>query len=69
MTPSESFRQKIETYLVRNNMTATAFGKEAVGDANFVFDVRKGRMPSLRMVERVENFMKANRAQNDRVSA
>jgi hypothetical protein len=70
MTPSESFRQKIEAYLARTKMKPSAFGREAVGDGNFVFDLRhKDRMPSLRLVERVENFMKANPAPKDRVSA
>jgi hypothetical protein len=43
-------------------MPPTAFGREAVGDGNFVTDVREGRMPSLRLVERVENFIKTYRA-------
>jgi hypothetical protein len=69
MTPSETFRQKIETYLGRTGMKPSVFGRMAVGDTNFVFDIREGRMPSLRLVEKVENFMKANPAPRDRVSA
>lgn len=62
MSPAQAFRQKIETFLVRTGMPPTAFGREAVGDGNFVTDVREGRMPSLRLVERVENFIKTYRA-------
>lgn len=70
MTPSETFKQKIKTYLDRTGMKPSAFGREAVGDGNFVTDVfEHDRMPSLRLVERVENFMKANPAPRDRVSA
>lgn len=62
MTPSETFRQKIEAFLNRTGMKPSAFGREAVGDGNFVTDVLdRGRMPSLRMVERVEDFMKTHR--------
>jgi hypothetical protein len=59
MTPSETFRQKIETFLSRTEMPPTSFGREAVGDGNFVSDLRDGRMPSLRLVERVENYIKS----------
>ena len=69
MSPSETFRRRIETYLKRTGMKPSVFGRQAVGDGNFVFDVRAGRMPSLRTVEAVENFMKANRTQPERVSA
>jgi len=43
-------------------MSASAFGRAAVGDPNLVGDLRGGegkeqRMPSLRLVERVHKFM------------
>lgn len=34
---------EIEQFLVRTGMTATAFGKEAMGDPRFVFQLREGR--------------------------
>lgn len=40
-------------------MSATAFGREAVRDPNFVSDLRKGRAPSITMVDRVRGFMRA----------
>lgn len=64
MSPSELFRHKIEAYLARTGMKPSVFGREAVGDGNFVFDVRAGRMPSLRMVERVDEFIRRERVES-----
>ena len=41
-------------------MSDTAFGRAAVGDPNFVADVRGGRMPGLRLVGRVSNYIDNN---------
>jgi hypothetical protein len=58
MMTSDDFRQKVDRFLERTGMSATRFGKEAVGDPNFVFDLRAGRAPTLRMAERVSIFMR-----------
>lgn len=62
MNAAESFRNKIEVFLERSGMSPTAFGKAAVGDPNFVEDVRGGRMPSLRLVDKVNEFIAAAEA-------
>lgn len=63
MLTGESFLANIEAFLERTGMTATAFGLEAVGDRNFVGDLRQGRMPSLRLVEKVSAYIDVQRAE------
>lgn len=48
---------EVEDYLDRYGMKPTAFGKAAVGDPNFVFDLRAGREPRTGTVDRVRAFM------------
>lgn len=57
MLTSDSFLVEIEAFLKRADMSATAFGVAAVRDPNFVKDLRDGRAPSLRLVERVHEFI------------
>lgn len=47
----------IEKFLRRSGMPATRFGRLAVKDPRFVFDLRNGREPQLRTEKRVEHFM------------
>lgn len=51
------FLQRIEAFLVEANITPTAFGKRALGDPTFVFELRAGRQPRLDTAERVDGFM------------
>lgn len=62
MTTVESFREEVEDFLRRSGMSATAFGKEAVGDPSFVPDLREGRAPSLRLVEKVSKYISARKS-------
>lgn len=57
MTTTAQFLAHIDAFLERSGMAATRFGKAAVGDPNFVHDVRSGRSPSLALVERVNAFI------------
>lgn len=59
MTLIEQFCQEVEAFLAESQMNATALGREALNDPGFVFDLRSGRAPSLRTVERVREFMVA----------
>jgi hypothetical protein len=62
MLTSDQFLAEIESFLAASGMSASAFGRAAVGDPNFVGDLRtKDRMPSLRLVEKVDAYIKANR--------
>jgi len=56
---ADSFIAEIENFLRRSGMSATAFGKAAVGDPCFVSDLRTGRMPGLRLVQKVQEFISA----------
>jgi hypothetical protein len=48
---------KVELYLKRSGTPPTRFGKEAMHDPRFVFDLRNGREPSPRTVARVTAFL------------
>jgi sulfate adenylyltransferase subunit 2 len=54
---ASAFLSEIETYLVRSNTEASSFGKEVLGDPNFIFDLRKGRSPSTRTMGKVRSAM------------
>ena len=49
----------VEKFLKISNMPATRFGREAVRDPRFVFDLRRGREPRPRTVQRVLAFLEA----------
>jgi hypothetical protein len=49
----------VEKFLKISNMPATRFGREAVKDPRFVFDLRNGREPRLRTIRRVRAFLEA----------
>jgi hypothetical protein len=59
---ADSFIAEIETFLDKTKMSPSAFGKAAVNDPNFVSDVREGRAPSLRLADRVREFMRTESA-------
>jgi hypothetical protein len=50
---------EIDAFRSRTGMTASAFGRTAVSDPNFIGDLHKGRMPSLLLIDRVRNFMQS----------
>lgn len=49
----------VEAHLKRHRIPPTRFGREAVGDPRFVFDLREGREPRLRTVRRVLAYLEA----------
>ncbi len=56
---AETFLAEIELHLGTHATEASVFGKQALGDPNFIFDLRKGRSPSTRTMEKVRHFMRA----------
>jgi hypothetical protein len=54
---------EIETYLSRTGLAASKFGRLAVGDPRFVDDLRSGRRPRRRTLERVSSFLAARDAE------
>lgn len=61
MSLRDELLNEIEAFLVASDFGAVAFGRAALGDGNFVLDMRRGRCPSLATFERVRAFMAANR--------
>jgi predicted transcriptional regulator len=55
---TDEFKDKIEDFLVRHGMNATAFGKESCRDSAFVFRIRKGRSPSLKKANDILKWMR-----------
>ena len=47
----------VEKYLKNSNTPAASFGREAMGDPRFVFDLRNGREPRPRTVQKVRAFL------------
>ncbi len=56
-TMAQSFLLEIERFLGSAGMEPTALGKQALGDPNFVFDLRKGRSPSTRTIDKVRSWI------------
>jgi sulfate adenylyltransferase subunit 2 len=56
-TVAQSFLSEIERFLEAAGLEPTALGKQALGDPNFVFDLRKGRSPSTRTIDKVRGWI------------
>lgn len=48
---------EIEKFLRSAEVAPTRFGRDAVGDPRFVFDLRRGREPRDRTVKRVRAYL------------
>lgn len=51
--------REIKKFFRRNDTAPTRFGRDAVGDPRFVFDLRNGRDPRPRTVARVRAYLEA----------
>ena len=51
--------REVEKFLRQNETAPTRFGREAVGDPRFVFDLRNGRDPRPQTVQRVLAYLEA----------
>jgi hypothetical protein len=49
--------RKIDAFLRQTRMPQTRFGRLAINDPQFVFDLRRGRVPRPSTERRVEHFM------------
>lgn len=58
---ADAFLAEIEAHLARGHVAPSGFGRAAVGDPNFVRDLRHGRAPSLRLVDRARAYMAGRR--------
>jgi len=55
--------RRIERYLRDSGTPPTRFGRDAVGDPRFVFDLRAGREPRPETARRVLTWLDASAAQ------
>ena len=54
---ARTFLAEIERFLSAATIDPTTLGKQALSDPSFVFDLRKGRSPSTRTIDRVREWM------------
>ena len=47
----------VEKFLRRSDVAPTRFGRDAMGDPRFVFDLRNGRDPRPRTVAKVRAYL------------
>lgn len=55
--PHDDLVKRIEAFCSAHDMSKSAFGKEAVGDPRFFFDLEAGRECRRATLARVETFM------------
>ena len=53
---------QVEAHLKRRRMPPSRFGREAVGDPKFVFDLRRGRTVGDRTARRVIDYIRHHKA-------
>ena len=51
--------REVEKFLRQSDTAPTRFGKTAMGDPRFVFDLRKGRDPRPETIARVRAYLQA----------
>lgn len=56
--------ERIEKYLKAQRMPPTRFGRDAVGDPKFVFQLRDGREPRASTAARVQAYLDAQENQS-----
>lgn len=57
----------IDRFCSRHNVKPSTFGRMAIGDGNLVSNLQAGRSPTLKVVQRVVNFMADHDAANSGV--
>lgn len=55
--------RRIERHLLETNTPAARFGRDAVRDPRFVFDLRAGREPRMETERRVHAFLDSHQSQ------
>jgi len=53
--------REVENFLRSSKVPPARFGREVMGDPRFVFDLRNGREPRPRTVERIRRFLESTR--------
>ena len=60
--PAVYLLREVEKFLRQRGVTPTRFGRDALGDPRFVFDLRKGREPRRRTIARVIAYLEEARS-------
>lgn len=68
MSLLDTFKSEVEAYLSDFAVKPTTFGQLALGDPNFVFDLRNGRAPNAVTIDRVRAFMRVGRSELSKAS-
>lgn len=56
----QSLLDEIDNFCVRADISPSAFGRAALKDPNFVGDLRAGRSPNLKLIDRVRGYIAAH---------
>ena len=56
-TLSEQFTGQVEAFLEASGLKVSEFGRQSVGDPNFVLHLRRGRSPTLATADKVLAFI------------
>ena len=59
-TIASAFLTEIEGFLIKSSLDPSSLGKQALGDPSFVSDLRKGRSPSTRTIEKVRAWLRSH---------
>lgn len=57
MTLQTDFSDEVEAFLKASTLPPSRFGRDALGDPGFVAELRRGRCPNLRTIERARAFI------------
>jgi len=55
--PTETLLSEVSDFIERAKLSPSTFGKKAVGDPNFVRNLRAGREPRFGTVQRIRTFI------------
>ncbi len=58
-TIASAFLTEIESFLAKTGLDPSNLGKQALGDPSFVSDLRKGRSPSTRTIEKIRAWIRS----------
>lgn len=61
--------ERIDAFLKRHDMAESRLGRDAVGEAQIISDIRKGRSPRLNTLEKLATFMAERDAEQERDAA
>jgi len=61
LNPAQTLLAEIDQFLERTGTAPTAFGKAALSDPNFVWNLRAGREPRFSTAKRVMDFIESHR--------